>query len=165
MTQTSRTHAPSEAERISRFIESMGVLTENEGFPRIAGRLFGLLLLTPGDLSLDDIAERLGVSKASVSNDARRLQQLGFVERRSRPGDRRDYYAIAPNAFACSLEMRLERMQKFHKLLETARELSSAEEVRVRLHQLETAYGLTVQTLREVLARAREGGTDAPTRS
>jgi DNA-binding transcriptional regulator GbsR (MarR family) len=163
MPQTSRTHADPEAERISRFIENMGLLTENEGFPRIAGRLFGLLLLTPGDLSLDDIAERLGVSKASVSNDARRLQQLGFVERRSRPGDRRDYYAIAPNAFACSLEMRLERMQKFHKLLETARGLSNAEEVRVRLHQLETAYGLTVQTLREVLARAREAGTDAPT--
>lgn len=165
MPQTSRTHADSEAERISRFIESMGVLTENEGFPRIAGRLFGLLLLTPGELSLDDIAERLGVSKASVSNDARRLTQMGFVERRSRPGDRRDYYAIAPNAFACSLEMRLERMQKFHKLLETARELSNAEEVRVRLHQLETAYGLTVQTLREVLARAREAGTEAPTPS
>lgn len=166
MPRTSHTNTDSQAERISRFIESMGLLTENEGFPRIAGRLFGLLLLTPGELSLDDIAERLGVSKASVSNDARRLQQLGFVERRSRPGDRRDYYKIAPNAFACSLEMRLERMQRFHQLLESARGLTGgSEEVRERLQELETAYEVTVRTLREVLERARETGSDARLRS
>jgi DNA-binding transcriptional regulator GbsR (MarR family) len=164
MVRTTHTRAASEEDRISRFIESMGLLTEAEGFPRIAGRLFGLLLLTPGDLSLDEIADRLGVSKASVSNDARRLQQMGFVERRGRPGDRRDYYAIAPNAFACSLEMRLERMHKFHKLLETAHELSDDEEVRARLHQLETAYELTVRTLREVLSRAGEAESEAPPR-
>src|SRR5687767_1293747 len=81
----------------ARFIERMGLFCEADGLPRIAGRIFGFLLLQPDECSLDDIADALGVSKASVSNDTRRLQQLGLLARVGRPGDRRDYYAVAPD--------------------------------------------------------------------
>ena len=74
-------------------------MSEADGLPRIAGRIFGYLLLNPGECSLEDLSSALGVSRASVSNDARRLAQMGLLERRSRPGDRRDYYSISPDAF------------------------------------------------------------------
>jgi DNA-binding transcriptional regulator GbsR (MarR family) len=43
--------------------------------------------------SLDEMAEQLQVSKASVSANARLLETIGMIERVTKPGDRRDYYA------------------------------------------------------------------------
>src|SRR5688500_20277412 len=78
----------------SRFVERSGLIAEREGFSRIAGRIFGLLLLSPTELSLEEIAARLGVSRASVSTEARRLQDHGTVARTRRPAGRTAHYAV-----------------------------------------------------------------------
>ena len=77
---------------VSQFVESMGLLMEKYGLPRIGGRIMGLLLLEQRLLSLDDLAELLSVSRASVSTNVRLSETAGMVERVTRPGDRRDYY-------------------------------------------------------------------------
>ena len=59
--------------RRERFIERMGMAFETDGATRIMGRIFGLLLLSGKPVALDEIAESLGVSRASVSTDARKL--------------------------------------------------------------------------------------------
>src|SRR6185437_13766721 len=82
-----------------RFIEEVGMAAEADGLPRIAGRLFGHLLLSPGPCTLDEIADALNVSKGSVSTDARLLQRHGWLRRTSRAGDRKDYYEMAPDFF------------------------------------------------------------------
>jgi DNA-binding transcriptional regulator GbsR (MarR family) len=132
---------------------------ETDGLPRIAGRIFGLLLVTPGECSLDDMADTLGVSKASISTDARRLEQLGIVIRTSRPGDRRDYYAVAPNALQQSLEIRTRAMRKFQELLRDADSLPDATpEVRDRLEEWDAWYEAALEviaTLNEKAARVR----------
>lgn len=114
------------------FIERFGLQFEANGFPRIAGRIFGLLLVADDPLSLDDMAEKLDVSKASVSNDARRLAQHGIVELVSRTGDRRDYYRIGDDAFARSMRLRLESIRNFHSLLAECAQLSADESPAVR---------------------------------
>jgi len=106
---------------MQQFVERMGMVTEADGLPRIAGRMFGLLLVTPGELSIDELASTLSVSKASVSSDARRLVQMGVLERRSRPADRKDYYGVAPDVFRRSVEVRLENLRQFHALASEAR--------------------------------------------
>ena len=98
------------------FIDRMGHAAESDGFSPIAGRLFGVLLLSAEPLSLDELAETLGVSKASVSTDARRLLERGIVERVSRPGDRRDYYELAPDFFAQIIRSRISRWRRLHDL-------------------------------------------------
>src|SRR5690349_5908934 len=99
------------------FIEQMGLSAETGGLPRIAGRLFGLLLLSPGPRSLDEIAAALGVSKGSVSTDARLLLRHGWLRRVSRPGDRRDYYEMAPDCFGGIVAYRLSRWEALHDLI------------------------------------------------
>jgi DNA-binding transcriptional regulator GbsR (MarR family) len=81
-------------EAASHFIERLGLQVEAEGFPRISGRIVGFLLLQDRPYSLDELADELKVSKASISTNARALERLGYVERHSVPGDRRDYYQI-----------------------------------------------------------------------
>ena len=90
-----------------RFIEQLGVLLGAEGYPRVAGQLLGVLLLSPEPRSLDDLATRLHVSKASVSINIRMLQDKGVVERVAHPGDRRDYYAVTDDLLARSIEQRI----------------------------------------------------------
>lgn len=139
------------------FIERVGVLTETEGLPRIAGRIYGLLLVTPGECSLDEMAESLGVSKASISTDARRLEHAGIVVRTSRPGDRRDYYAIAPDALRQSLERKLNGLRQFREVLQEARAIPGGAEVRDRLDEWDAWYEDAVEMLTLLLEKTARG--------
>lgn len=80
-----------------QFVESTGLLYQRSGSTRIAGRIYAALLLAEDPLSIDEIASRLLVSRASVSTNARLLTSQGLIERTSLPGDRRDYYIYARN--------------------------------------------------------------------
>ena len=139
--------------RREQFVERMGLMLESDGLPRIAGRILGYLLITPGDCSLEDLASELGVSRASVSNDARRLAQIGILERRSRPGDRRDYYTISPEGFRHSVEGRIENMRRFHGLIDEARELAGdSPEMQERLAAWDEAHRLMLGAFEGILA-------------
>lgn len=99
------------------FLDKMGHAAEADGMSPIASRLFALLLLSDEPRSLDELAEELGVSKASVSTDARRLLDKGVVERVSRAHDRHDYYELAPDFYGQLVRSRLARWRKLQSLL------------------------------------------------
>ena len=141
----------------SRFTDRLAVLFENDGQPPIAGRIFGLLLLSDDALSLDELAEDLGVSKASASTNARLLAQLGVVEQVRRPGSRRNFYRMAPDLFERSMAQRLARWQRFTEAIgEGRRTLPLASvEVRERLEQYESAFGYMVDAIGRALAQWR----------
>jgi len=75
-----------------RFIEAGGNTTHSFGLGRLCGKIFCLLYLSPEPVSLEEIATRLGVSKASASIVVRQLFEFQAVRQVSFPGDRRDYY-------------------------------------------------------------------------
>ena len=124
------------------FVGEMGLTFEADGFTRIGGRLFGHLLLADRALSLDEIAETLQVSKASVSTDARRLFEKGVVIRSGKPGDRRDYWQIAPDFFASLMEYRVERWRRLNMVVGELKRRSPAPTaaVRARPGHMEDVY-------------------------
>jgi len=136
------------------FVERVGRFFEADAAPRTSGRMIGLLLLAPGELSIDEIAERLRVSRASVSTNARQLEQWGIVERVSHLGDRRDFYRIAPELERTLLRHRMERLAKVGELLETGTTTPAArdERVRGRLHTLARMHGCAAEALRACCA-------------
>lgn len=79
---------------VDRFVETMGVITQEGGDSRIAGRIIGLLVAEGRELSLNQISERLSVSRASVSTNARQLARRGVIKRTAHSGDRQDYYEL-----------------------------------------------------------------------
>ena len=137
------------------FIERMGVALESDGLPRIAGRIFGLLLVSEDARSLDDLAAELRVSKGSVSTNARLLEQRGLLERVCRPADRRDYYSVRPDLFIHTMAQRLTRWQRFHEAIRAARTSLPirSQEVRDRLEEYEQAYAFISQVIGEALTR------------
>ncbi len=80
-----------------KFVEAAGHTTQSFGIGRILGQIFALLYLSPRPLCLDDIADELGVSKASVSTTIRQLQHWSAVKRVWVRGDRKDYYEAETN--------------------------------------------------------------------
>jgi DNA-binding transcriptional regulator GbsR (MarR family) len=138
------------------FVERLALAKEGDGLPRIAGRIFGLLLTGERDLSLDEISRELGASKGSASVNTRLLEQSGFIERVSKPGDRRDYYRISPDLFERTMGERLARWHRLHDVVMyglTASDLSPA--VRSRLREFEAAHNNVREVIETALAKWR----------
>lgn len=80
------------------FIEAIGQISSSLGLNRVAGQLYALLFLNPQPLSLDEMVERLGISKGHVSTNIRALEEWGAAKKVWVKGQRRDYYQSDPNA-------------------------------------------------------------------
>lgn len=137
-------------------VERLGLHLAGEGLPLIAGRVTAYLLVSEGPRSLDEIAGALGVSRASVSTDARRLVDRGLLVRRSIPGDRRTYYAFAPDGFQTMLAARIRNLSTFCALLDEARTLPAARssaDVRNRLSAWTEFHTTAIELLESLLAK------------
>jgi DNA-binding transcriptional regulator GbsR (MarR family) len=70
------------------FVDGVRVL----GLPRSVGEIYGLLFVSRAPLALDDLVERLGISKGSASQGLRFLRVLGAVSESNGDASRRTYY-------------------------------------------------------------------------
>jgi len=86
-------------------IQTIGERAEQFGFARIAGQLEGLLFLAPEPLSLDDMADKLEVSKASVSTNIRLLERWKVVKKVYHKGDRKNLYQFRGSIWEIETEI------------------------------------------------------------
>jgi DNA-binding MarR family transcriptional regulator len=143
------------------FLEEMGRHFEEEGAPRIAGRLFGLLLVSDGPCSLDEIAGLLRASKASASTNARLLERIGVAQRVTRPGDRRDFYEVADDMGERMLVLAVERLRTMtERLRRGAATLPISPRVRERFTGSIRFHERVLETVEEVLLRIRSRDHD-----
>lgn len=102
-----------------QFVEESGLLFEMVGLPRMAGRIFGWLLISnPPHQSLGELTTVLQASKGSISMMTRLLIQIGLIERISLPSYRRDYFRIRFNAWSQLTRQRLVQITAFRQLAE-----------------------------------------------
>lgn len=73
-------------------LDGLGQLADYFGFNRVIGQLFAALILSPEPLSLDDMVNSLGKSKASVSMNMRTMEHLGIVREVWVRDTRKKYY-------------------------------------------------------------------------
>lgn len=62
------------------------------GFPRSIGEIYGVLFCAREALTFDDLVERLGISRGSVSQGLKLLRQLGAVRTHYVVGSRKDHF-------------------------------------------------------------------------
>jgi len=105
-------------------IERFGVLHDRIGVRPAAGRILGLLLVSPDpELTFDQIRETLGLSKSATSTALTHLQTIGSVEYRTRPGDRKRYFRKDFVDWEASFLSRLDEYLAIRDLLTRALEL------------------------------------------
>lgn len=138
-------------------IEKFGLTFEQEGLPRIAGRIIGFLMIHSGPCTLDDLAEHLQISKTSASTNTRLLEQHGILERTAKAGDRRDYYQMAGDYGEQMFSMAKHRLERFHNLLaEASAKLSPvSEETRERLGNMQRFYKFLLTDFDDMVVRWR----------
>ena len=83
----------------NEWVDIAGEEAERFGFPRIASQLKVLLHLSRDAMSLDEMAQRLEVSKASVSTNMRILERWKLVRRVYHRGERKNFYQIRGNTW------------------------------------------------------------------
>lgn len=76
----------------SQFITTWGELGCNWGICRTMGHIHALLLINPESLSTEDIMQELQISRGNANMNVRALLDWGLVNRRSKPGERKDFY-------------------------------------------------------------------------
>ena len=100
------------------FIEDSGLVLERLGMTRMAGRVFGYLMICDEDqVSFDAIRETLKASKGSISATTRQLVNSGLVEQVSVPGDRKTYFRISRKKAGGMLKERMKLFTVFSELL------------------------------------------------
>lgn len=80
--------SPGEAQVIAVFVQ----LAQAMGMQRSLGEIYGLLYATPEPLAFQDIVDRLGLSKGSVSQGLRFLRTVGAIKPVVVAGDRREFF-------------------------------------------------------------------------
>jgi DNA-binding Lrp family transcriptional regulator len=78
--------------------------------------MMGLFLISDAPLSPERIAERLKVSRASVSTNLRIFTTTGICDDVSVAGDRRRYYVMREDAFARHMEANMGILRKLTEL-------------------------------------------------
>jgi predicted transcriptional regulator len=100
------------------FIEDSGLVLEKLGMTRMAGRVFGYLMVCDQDqVSFDGIRNTLKASKGSISSTSKQLVNSGLVEQVSIPGDRKTYFRISRKKAGDMLKERLKLFTVFSELL------------------------------------------------
>lgn len=134
-----------EQEITAHFIDRMGMIAQADGLPRICGRLMGLMVVEEGPFSFSELEERLNVSRGSISTNTRLLENMGVIERLSKPGTRQDYFQLTKDPYVRLLHGITQRLSKAEKTVRKTQKSLSDEKTRQRLQELADFYqSLTV---------------------
>lgn len=111
------------------YIEETGLLFDQFGLTRMAGRVFGYLVVCDEDyVSFDQIREALQASKGSISGTMKQLQHTGMTEAVSLPGDRKTYYRISQMQIGEIVQSRIEQFIKLADIFEKGETLKKRED-------------------------------------
>lgn len=135
------------------------VIGQTMGWPPMAGRTAGVLLLSERPMTVRELQDELGASAGSVSEMTRLLIENGVVRRFKEPGARHFVYEWRPDAWAGCLEHQLRMTEQLRELAHHAERQgnSLSTQQQARLHDMAGYYDFMVARLTALLAEYRNG--------
>ena len=88
-----------------RIIETIAQNIHLYGLTPSAGRQYGTMFFHNEPLTLDDMTEKLGMSKTSMSTSVRALSDLKLVERAWKRGVRKDLYQVTDDWYQSFIDL------------------------------------------------------------
>ena len=109
---------------VARFVERFALLLTEAGMPRMPARVFACVLADDaGRMTAGELAGRLSVSPAAISGGVRYLTQVGMLERRRDPGERRDHYQLLEGVWYEMFAYRSEILRRWEQAMADGVEL------------------------------------------
>lgn len=150
--------APWEQATLEVFVRAAGLI----GFPRSIGEIYGILYCSEYALTFDDLVERLGISRGSVSQGLKLLRQLGAVRTQYVVGSRKDHYVpelsmkrlvngFIRDQFTPHLESGSSRLDQIEELMKQE-EISTREHASARIQTLRSWQSRMTKLIPVVMA-------------
>jgi DNA-binding transcriptional regulator GbsR (MarR family) len=122
-----------EQDPLLEWVERVAMYLARDGVPPIAGRVLGwLMVCDPPEQSAGQISEAIGASRASLTSNLRLLTGMGFLSRRTRPGERTVYYRMAEDAWAIVVRRQIASITSFMDITRDGLTLTGPGNDRVR---------------------------------
>lgn len=95
-----------------KFIEAWGRLGSEWGINRTMAQVHALLLITPEDLTTEEIMGELKVSRGNANMTLRDLIAWGLVEKRHKAGERKEYFYADKDVWNIARQVAKERRKR-----------------------------------------------------
>lgn len=116
------------AEARLKFIEAWGKLGSEWGINRTMAQVHALLLITPGELTTEEIMEQLQISRGNANMTLRDLIGWGLVEKKHKAGERKEYFFADKDTWNIARQVARERRRReLDPVLKVLDELSKVE--------------------------------------
>lgn len=160
---------PALTEAQDQFILEWGRMSSSWGINRTMAQIHALLFVTGIPLEVNDIMERLQISRGNASMNLRELMDWGIVRRFRRPGDRKDTYISETDPYQMFIRVVRERKRReIDPTTDAIREClqripsddpsGQAETMKVRLQALLEIFDLLDAAYKEVFGADRSLG-------
>jgi DNA-binding transcriptional regulator GbsR (MarR family) len=107
-----------------RFIETWGAMGSLWGINTSMARVHALLMVSDKPVGLDDIADRLQISRGNASMCLKDLRAWGVARKVNKTGDRRDFYVSEDDVWKMFFRIASERKRReFDPAIESVREV------------------------------------------
>ena len=100
------------AEAKLKFIEAWGRLGSEWGINRTMAQVHALLLVTPEELTTEEIMEQLSISRGNANMTLRDLMGWGLVEKRHKAGERKEYFYADKDVWNIARQVAKERRKR-----------------------------------------------------
>jgi len=143
---------------VDHFVDSWGSMGSLWGVNTSVARVHGLLIVTETPWCLDDIAQRLSISKSNVSTSLKELRSWGVIRKTFLSGDRREFYVCEPDVWKMLFSIMRERKKRefdplvsnIQTILESAKDSPDGialERLKQMEQMLETFHALATKLL------------------
>jgi DNA-binding transcriptional regulator GbsR (MarR family) len=95
-----------------QFVLEWGRMSSSWGINRTMAQIHALLFVSGEALSMEEIMDRLQISRGNASMNLRELMDWGIVRRFRRPGDRKDTYVSETDPYQMFLRVVRERKRR-----------------------------------------------------
>lgn len=101
-----------------RIMDKFGIYFDEIGLSKTYGRLFGFFMTTNEPASMNQLVEKLQISKSTASVEIRRLLSMGAIEKILFPDNRADFYQLKKNIWAQNLKQKIRDIKKLQSIVE-----------------------------------------------
>ena len=116
------------AEAKAQFIANWGRFGTNWGINRTMAQIHALLLVSPDNLSADEVMEQLSISRGNANMNLRELMDWGLVQKVIVPGERKEFFSAEKDIWKVARQIVKERKKReLDLMIPVLKELSEVE--------------------------------------
>lgn len=139
-----------------KFIQNWGVLGNQWGINRTMAQIHALLLVSPDPLSADEIMEQLQISRGNANMNVRELMDWGIVEKKLKPGERKEYFLAEKDIW--KVAMRIVKERKRREVEPIMAVLNELKDVKAEQDDVEALQFIaTITEIQKFAAQASKG--------